>query len=641
VNSPPSKVAAGAPFFRALGRFFGSVDLRSLALLRVVLGGLLIADLLARFGYVDDLYSNDGVLTNHFSLFRPLARHQFSLYVALSSPRDVAVAFALTLVVYLLFTLGYRTRLFQVLSFICVTSLHSRNLLAELPSDIPLHLWMAWSLVLPLGARFSLDSLRKSLAREQESSPEELNRRESLSQSFTSIAVFGMLLQLAVMHVAAALRQSGDTWRDGTAFYYALRQNLWVTDWGAWIARHASLASLQKLALAYRVSEIVIGLLVLVPVSFVRRVSILLLLLFHLASRAVWNFGLYDWVMVAALPILVSPRDWEILKGWYQRRKAPLTVYFDEDCGICLWIARLLKRLDALARLTFVANTSDAAPPEVKAVAADTAIVRNEASGKTYAKARAMAAILRSLPLCAPLGLALSTPGLSQLADRLYDSVARRRTAISVWFGLEACGVRQESPPAEASAPEESPWDSVARALALLREGAAAAFLGVCVIAFMRDMNDATRPRGFEATVYSIIAYPRLFQTWGLFAPDPPKRQGTLVVEGWTARGTKLDPFTGQSPLESLDPSAGAAMNPRPRPLIAAYFSNISQPARATYIDGLRDYIQKLGDKRDPNDKLVSFTVNWVDAPIPPPEGTGLPSDTMEGMGRRRLTARP
>src|SRR5205807_1038076 len=110
--------------FRSLVRQFSSVDLRSLGVLRVVLGALLIADLRDRLRVVDTLYSNDGVLSNHYSLFRPLAPFQFSFYVGPSSAREVTVAFAVTLLVYLLFTLGYRTRLFHVLSFVCVTSLH-------------------------------------------------------------------------------------------------------------------------------------------------------------------------------------------------------------------------------------------------------------------------------------------------------------------------------------------------------------------------------------------------------------------------------------------------------------------------------------------------------------------------------------
>jgi len=209
-----------------LGRIVASIDLRSLALFRIALGLVLCSDLIARLRLVDTLFSNEGVLTNHFSLFRPLAPFQFSLYVAASSTRDVTVVFWLTLVVYLLFTVGYRTRLFQVIAFILVTSLHARNLLTELPSDIPLHLFLAWSLVMPLDTRFSIDNVRKSLHRVDERSPAALNERVPVPATFTSIAVVGIILQLSVIHLVSALRQDGSTWSEDTTLYYALRQNL-------------------------------------------------------------------------------------------------------------------------------------------------------------------------------------------------------------------------------------------------------------------------------------------------------------------------------------------------------------------------------------------------------------------------------
>ena len=59
---------------------------------------------------------------------------------------------------------------FHLLSFVCVTSLHSRNLMAELPSDVPLRICGSAVLFLPLGARFSFDSVKQSLAAQRERS---------------------------------------------------------------------------------------------------------------------------------------------------------------------------------------------------------------------------------------------------------------------------------------------------------------------------------------------------------------------------------------------------------------------------------------------------------------------------------------
>jgi hypothetical protein len=625
---PP--VSHGAPFAREakslhLARRFLSADLRSLGVLRIVLGALLALDLAQRFGVAEALYSNDGVLSNHYSLFRPLAPYQFSLYVGASSPREVTVAFALTLVVYFLFAIGYRTRLFHALSFVCVTSLHSRNLMTELPSDIPLHLWLGWTLFLPLGARFSVDALKRSFAVRRDDTIEELNQRVFVPSAIASIAVLGIVLQMSAMHVFAAVRQSGPAWQDGTALYYALHQKLWVTGLGSWIVAHVSPADLRAASLGYRAIEFAIGLVVLVPIWWVRRVSMALLVLFHIASRALWNVGPYDWVMLGAVPILVSPRDWDQIEAWYQGRKRRLMVEFDPSSGLSVWICRLLRRGDALSKISFAAM----AEPR------DLLVARDVASGETFTRSRAIAATIGVLPLGAVPGLVLRTPGVAWLADRVYDFGSHRRGAISAWLGMKPLGDRREGPLAEFD-------DSVRRwatsAATASREVAAALLLVVCGVALARDMGDEKVPSGLEGVAYRIAAYPRLFQRWGLFAPEPPKRPGTLVAEAEIANGSRVDPILGSDTPKSAVGAAGS----RPAPLMAVYFTNISQPSRATYVNELREYVRRFGSRRDPSERVVWFNVDWIEAPIAAPEpGEDTNSPLALAPVSRRITSGP
>jgi predicted DCC family thiol-disulfide oxidoreductase YuxK len=639
VSASPSEEGERKLASNALVRLFASADLRSLALMRILLGLLLVGDLLPRIAQVDALYSNDGVLTNHYALFRPLAPYQFSFYFAVSSTRDVTVVFLLTLVVYLLFTAGYRTRLFHILSFVCVTSLHARNLLAELPSDALLHVWMAWSLFLPLGARFSVDRLRTSLRERREKSPGELNERPLAPFSVTSVAALGVVLQLSAVHIAAAIRQSGPTWSDGTAFHYALHHNLWATSAGAWLGKTVSLDSLKQLTGAYRMSEIALGVLTLLPLVWVRRATLLLLVLFHVISRALFRVGPYDLAVLAAAPILISTRDWAAMRAWYARRKRALIVYFDADCGICLMICRWLVRFDGLERLTFAANTSDAAPPEVKAAAAETVVVREEKGGRTFMKSRALAAIFASLPFGAPASLLLRAPGIAQLTDAVYERIAKNRAAISVWLGFQACGVPQAH--SAARVPRASPWRNIARTVVTVRELAAAGFLGLCGVALWHGILPEHKAPNLAEPVVAAISYPRIAQKWGLFTPDPPKDLGVVVVDAWNGRGLRFDPLTGNPPRESPEPDAKPEFAERPSPLMSAYFTNISRSENAVYLDGLRDYVNRVGDERPPSDRPTAYTVSWVEIPIAPPEGAPANTTPSHQVTRRRLTARP
>lgn len=619
-------------------RLFASVDLRSLALLRIALGILLVRDLWGRIAQVDAFYSNDGVLTNHFALFRPLAPYQFSFYFAASSTRDVTIVFLITMLVYLLFAAGYRTRLFQILSFLAVTSIHARNLLVELPSDVVIHVLLAWSLLLPLGKRFSIDALRKSLRDRREKSPAELNERPVLSPLFASIAVLGIVLQLAAMHIGAALRQTGPSWADGTALYYALHHNLWASDFGYSFAKGASLETLKLLTSLYKNAELVLGVLILVPVAIVRRLTILLLVLFHVLSAALFDVGPYDLAILAATPILLGTRDWEALSSWYASQKRALVVYFDADCGICLEICRWLARFDRLHLLEFVANSSDSAPPEVRALAAETVVVRDAKTGRTSTKSGALATIFASLPLGMIPSLVLRAPGIAQLADLGYDLVAKNRAAISVWFGFQACGVPR--PKAGPAARRPAPWQGFAQGLALSRETLAVMFLCLSGTALWHATLPEEKAPNLAEPIVAALSYPRIFQKWGLFAPEPPKELTTVAIDAWNGRGLRFDPLSGGLPRETPAREPRPEGSVRPSPLMSAYFVSIGLVSRANYLDGLRDYVTRIGDERTPADRPTAWTALYVEAPMSPPQSTVQPFDSSQ-LVRRRLTARP
>src|SRR5687768_5240650 len=116
-------------------RYFGA-DLRWIGAFRIGLGLILVCDLLRRWAEAREYYTNDGFLPNHFSLFRPMGDDLFSLLHAFSTLGEVSVVFALMLVVFVCFTLGYRTGLMQILAFVSITSLDARNIFVENGGDV-------------------------------------------------------------------------------------------------------------------------------------------------------------------------------------------------------------------------------------------------------------------------------------------------------------------------------------------------------------------------------------------------------------------------------------------------------------------------------------------------------------------------
>ncbi len=213
-----------------------SADRRVLGLARIAFGFVLVYDLIRRARVLDLLYTNEGVLPNHFVLFEPQARPQFSLLMGFSTPAEARVEFALIFLVYALYTLGLFTKLSQILVLLVFTSLNTRNLFVEDGGISTMISFSVWSVFLPLGDRFSLDALRR-----QASLPNlraRIRARRELRMPVVSLAVLALTLQIVVIYWLNAVHKTGPTWRHGEAVHYVLWQNRVTTPFAWWLAHH-------------------------------------------------------------------------------------------------------------------------------------------------------------------------------------------------------------------------------------------------------------------------------------------------------------------------------------------------------------------------------------------------------------------
>lgn len=113
---------------------------------------------------------------------------------------------------------------------------------------------------------------------------------------------------------------------------------------------------------------------------------------------------------------------------------ADLVVLFDRDCGFCNWTVRQLRGLDRERRLRYVSLQSAASVPDRPDLAQVAAtypladsihVVRPD--GTVESRGRAMLAILDALPGAWLLRPWTRFPGVSRLADALYDPLAANR----------------------------------------------------------------------------------------------------------------------------------------------------------------------------------------------------------------------
>ena len=182
-----------------------TIDTRSLAAFRILAGLLIIADVFLRLRNFGFFYTDDGVMP--VSLARELGHeYAFSLFFISGSPAATLVLFGAHLLVGIALLVGYHTRVTAVLAFVFVASLDLRMPLAISYADILFRHLLFWGMFLPLGQRFSLDSIRSE---------------DPPAQTYTGLAGTFVLIQMVAMYIANGSHKIPwrEDWLSGNSLY--------------------------------------------------------------------------------------------------------------------------------------------------------------------------------------------------------------------------------------------------------------------------------------------------------------------------------------------------------------------------------------------------------------------------------------
>ena len=134
-------------------------DWRSLAFFRIAIGTITIADVVRRSLDFTAHYTNLGVLPSSVLLerfHRPALMNLYALFEPVGWQVFLAV---LTVLTSLAVIFGFFTRIAWFLSWLLVLSIQHRNEWITNGGDVVFRLFYFWGLFLPLGARYSIDSI--------------------------------------------------------------------------------------------------------------------------------------------------------------------------------------------------------------------------------------------------------------------------------------------------------------------------------------------------------------------------------------------------------------------------------------------------------------------------------------------------
>lgn len=215
----------------------------------------------------------------------------------------------------ILLTVGLLTRLNSVIVFVCLTSIHQRNLYITHGGDTFLRLAGFFLMFAPAGAALSFDRLLRLGRGKKKGGPEQ----DALIQPQRPWAQRMIQIQLSLLYsVAFFTKVKSPAWLNGTALYYiyhldSLRRfpvPAWLLGptmlkWGGWSA----------LALEFSLG-------VLIWIKSLRYFLLALGLLFHLSLEYSLNISLFQWDVLSAYILFIDPADASRAWNWIKLRLA-------------------------------------------------------------------------------------------------------------------------------------------------------------------------------------------------------------------------------------------------------------------------------------------------------------------------------
>ncbi|HET6244207.1 MAG: HTTM domain-containing protein [Bacteroidetes bacterium] len=274
-----------------------TLELRSLALLRIGMGAVILLDLCIRITDLRAFYSDEGVLPLETLFSYIWSSWGISIYTISGLWQIQALLFMVSALFAFFLLIGYKTQLSCVLCWFFMLSLHARNPLILQAGDDLLRLVLFWGMFLPLGNYYSLDSLTKPAP---------------LAKQVFNVATVGYYIQILSVYFFAALLKTSPEWRsEGTAIYYALSLDQMVLPLGKLIYPYPNLLKWMTHMVWYL--ELLVPFLFLMPykTSFFRKAGILGLIFLHTGIALTLFVGLFYIIGIVTL-FGTIPKDWAV-----------------------------------------------------------------------------------------------------------------------------------------------------------------------------------------------------------------------------------------------------------------------------------------------------------------------------------------
>ncbi|HEX7675188.1 MAG TPA: HTTM domain-containing protein [Bdellovibrio sp.] len=286
--------------------FFKPVPVQSVAVVRVIFGLLLLANWYMTWTHLNVFWGVDGLVSLNTSIAYG-SSWRFSFFDWLPNDPRVPVLIALVnLVAALGVTFGLLTRTSILFAFLTVMSFHNRNVFILNSSDLVLRNLLFFMLFTPSGEAYSLDRLIKKMRGVAPAIP--------LERAPWGLRL--MQIQFCMIYIATVMfKMKGSYWADGTAIYIATRLDEFVR---MPLPLLNNLFIIKMLTWGTLVVEFALG--TLVWIKELRYWVLLAGIGLHMGIEVVMNIPMFEWVMIAAMLLMVDPYDVVKIEAWLKNR---------------------------------------------------------------------------------------------------------------------------------------------------------------------------------------------------------------------------------------------------------------------------------------------------------------------------------
>ena len=175
------------------------IDVRALAVFRILIGCSAIISLVPLFLHADRFYSNTGVLPDTLPVLRSTSPVIYYLPGVPGSDAIWVAMFVISLLAAIVYTVGFHARFAAIILWFGLLVLHARNPFVIHSGHFLLRYAVLFSMFMPLSARYSLHQLYDS----------DVVRGE---QTIMTVGTVGILLQIFIMYTANLFyKLSGET----------------------------------------------------------------------------------------------------------------------------------------------------------------------------------------------------------------------------------------------------------------------------------------------------------------------------------------------------------------------------------------------------------------------------------------------